>query len=271
MNKIIEKFSRWLEVNGKSYNTRKNYLAIVKELLSVLSIEKLTEESIQNYLWKKQQTTKPATGNQHRKAIRHFLHFLKLDISLPKSLKVKKPEGVEYFTLEYFENNVIPIVEVLFRNPIKVKTILYFYFFTGLRKSDMLIVKRKDINFKEKEVKVYFQKVNKTRILPLTNDLIKKIKMYYEIEPEEIENAFNMKPGTIGNIINKLKPYFKDTRININKWRHSYATFLVKKKVRLTTVKYLMGHESIVTTMIYAHENIDDIKKEIAQNVEGLK
>lgn len=268
---ILEKFGRWLEVNGKSYNSRKSYLTIVKELLSHLSIENLTEETLQDYLWKKQQTTKPATGNQHRKAIRHFLHFLKLDIQLPKSLKIKKPDGIEFFTLEYFENNIIPMVEVLSKNPIKDKTILYFYLFTGLRKNDILKVKRKDINFKEKEVRVYFQKVNKTRILPLTNKIIRMIKLYYEVEPTEKENAFNMAPGTITHIINKLKPYFKDVRININKWRHSYATFLIDKGLGLADVQYLMGHNSITTTMIYAHTNIKGLKSRFAQNMEGLK
>lgn len=271
MNKILEKFSRWLEVNGKSYNSRRSYISLVKELLSKLPIENLTEETLQDYLWKKQQTTKPSTGNQHRKAIRHFLKFLKLDIMLPKGLKVKKPEGVEYFTLEYFENNIIPMVEVLSKNSIKDKTILYFYLFTGLRKNDILLVKRKDINFTEKEVRVYFQKVNKTRILPLTNKLIKLIKIYYEIEPEEKENAFNMKKGTIANIINKLKPYFKDVRININKWRHSYATHLIDQGIAVTDVQYLMGHNDIRTTMIYAHTNIKGLKKRFGQKMEGLK
>ena len=52
----------------------------------------------------------------------------------------------------------------------------------------------------------------------------------------------------------------KMKKANINKTgihilRHTYAKNLVSKNVNLSTIKDILGHENISTTMIYARSN----------------
>ncbi|GAH21774.1 unnamed protein product, partial [marine sediment metagenome] len=105
----------------------------------------------------------------------------------------------DYITLDYFENQIIPVVECIFRNPLRTKAILYFMFYTGLRRNELYPLKREDINLKEREVKIYAQKVKTEEIRFFPQKVADLIKTYFSIEPE-INNAFNLTKNTVKNI-----------------------------------------------------------------------
>jgi site-specific recombinase XerD len=45
--------------------------------------------------------------------------------------------------------------------------------------------------------------------------------------------------------------------------RHSFASNLIGKGVDVLRVQKLLGHESIVTTNIYLHTNMDDLQSAV--------
>ncbi len=50
-------------------------------------------------------------------------------------------------------------------------------------------------------------------------------------------------------------------KINLHSLRHSYATHLLEEGVNIVTVKELLGHADVTTTMIYLHvARLDVIK-----------
>lgn len=51
----------------------------------------------------------------------------------------------------------------------------------------------------------------------------------------------------------KIRADIRDAEANLHAWRHTYASRLVQRGVNLATIRELMGHESIATTMRYAH------------------
>ena len=54
-----------------------------------------------------------------------------------------------------------------------------------------------------------------------------------------------------------MREALKKTRIakkvNLHSLRHSYATHLLEEGVNIVTLKELLGHSEITTTMIYLH------------------
>ena len=163
----------------------------------------------------------------------------------------------KYFTEEFFEKEIVSITTML-NNSIKKIAILYFMFYTGIRKSELSLIKRSDIDLKNKIVKITDKKNNHEMIIPIPKKIIPYIREYFEIEPE-ILNAFNAGISTIDYICLELNQNI-DIHIHPHLFRDSMATHYRKKGVRIETLQYLLGHSSIMTTMKYAHANIDGIQ-----------
>ena len=50
-----------------------------------------------------------------------------------------------------------------------------------------------------------------------------------------------------------------------HKWRHTYATELVRAGVDIHVVQRLLGHASIASTVGYTHLVLDDLRRAVAE------
>lgn len=259
---MIKKYENYLIINGKSKNTITNYIAKVKDLLNEIKLENINKETLYTYFLQFKIANTPVnTVNNRKKAIRSFLQFLGKDKSLvPRSETI--PERLpEFITEEYLEKNIIPVIECISKNVIKRKAILYFMFYTGLRVGEIPLLKRKNIDLNTRIFKFYIPKGKKERLGIIANKKAKIfIQDYFSIEPE-ITNAFNITKSALQKWFQYYTSYFKDIKFHPHLFRHSFATYCRKIGMSLEDIKELMGHADIRTTMIYAHVNIDDIKK----------
>jgi integrase/recombinase XerD len=103
-------------------------------------------------------------------------------------------------------------------------------------------------------------KYNKDRYVPLSPLILVGLRKYFkECKPKEY--LFNgQKPGSplsvagmnfaLGQAKKKCK---LQKSITLHTFRHSYATHLLEFGVDIVTIKELMGHARIETTMVYLH------------------
>lgn len=252
----MKEFKNWLILQGYAQGTISTYTVIVKGILS--KIKGVTEEELNNYFLSLNGNCPIETYNVKIKAIRLYLKSLKLALNTPKLKKVPftLPKSI---SLEYLEESLIPMVDMTFRNPVRVRTLLYFMFFTGLRKSEIYALKRKDFDLEQKRVKIYEQKTKQERIVFYPDFVKQYLEGYFKLSPEK-ENAFNLGKGSIDYIFTKLKPYCKEVNLTPHIFRHSFATYLAKKKMNLKYLKELMGHKNIKTTERYITANPDDLQ-----------
>lgn len=265
MQEIIEKYKKHLQVNDASYSTVANYIGWIKIFLSKISIENITKDNIENFLFDLKDDYKKSTLNICKSAIRSFLKYLDNNTKVPKGTRIIQ-EIPKYITLEFLENDLIPVVEWIFPNALKVKTIFIFLFFTGLRVGEVASLKRSNFNLKELKVKYLNHKTKKERIVFYPKDVALLLEQFFCIE-EEITSAFNIKISGIQHFFKKLKPHFPEMELSAHTLRHAFATHLRKQGVRIETIQYLMGHSNIKSTMIYAHTDTKAIKEEYLSNV----
>jgi integrase len=201
--------------------------------------------------------------NKHVKSLRFFYRYLR-EYSMIDENTLKE---VEKLKLLRVENKIRPSVTIeeldkIIQHSInydvsmdfmKVKSILYFMFYTGVRKGELLNLRRKDIDLEEafaiirvpvknkKERKVYFP-FRVSRLL----------KSYFLIEPE-VTNAFNMTHGQLEYFFTFLKNFKKD--ITPHALRHAFTNMMAEKGVDIRTTQELLGHSDIRTTILYYNSN----------------
>lgn len=184
----------------------------------------------------------------------------KKEIYLPKFLKVSEANKLfEVCT----DNNPINQRDTL---------ILELLYSTGLRVSELVNIKIKDIDMNEKIIKV-LGKGSKERIVLYNNHTADALKKYLSEGYHEF-NKLNSgylilnKDGNklsdryVRNIINKLvRKAGLNIKISPHTIRHTFATDMLEEGADLVTVKELLGHESLNTTSIYTHITNEQIRK----------
>jgi len=258
---ILQKFKNWLAINVNSKRTVESYCYEIERFFKAIEGENnLNQDTLNQYL---KQCKEKYSSNQYNVilfAIKKLTIFLKKDLEFPKPEKINL-ESPDFITREYFEKEIIPVVECIFENPLKIKAILYFMFFTGVRKHEVAILKREHINLKTRRAKIFGKRKKPREVIfnKITTDILER---YFSLEHETI-NAFNMEYSSIGWIFKKINPYLREVNFRPLLMRHSWATYYLKKGLDISEISKILGHSQIQTTMRYANANIDNIQEKI--------
>jgi integrase/recombinase XerC len=157
--------------------------------------------------------------------------------------------------------------------------IIEILYATGMRRGEILGLKDDDINFYNKEIKV-FGKRSKERIIPIGDELIDTITKYIDFKRrcELRKDVFlvnkDNKPMSKKQLYDMVEK--KLMGINISKrsphvFRHTCATHLLNEGADINNVKNLLGHSSLSATEVYTHTTIEELKKEYKRSFPGAE
>ena len=180
---------------------------------------------------------------------------------LPEYLEIKDMERL--FSPEMFEDSF---------EGWRDQTILELFYATGMRLSELLNIKRLDLDFYENSVKV-LGKRNKERIIPFgkrMRELLTKYLEYYvkNIAPENenfyifvAANGRQLYPKAVYRIVRK----YLDMVTTIDKRsphviRHTFATHMLNRGADLNAIKEILGHSSLAATQVYTHNSMEQLK-----------
>ena len=157
------------------------------------------------------------------------------------------------------------------------KTIAILFLNAGLRLSELLNLKWKDINLISGKLKVVEGKGAKDRILYLDDNTIEKLKDWKDRQAKEIDKRID--EANISRVFTTLKNNKMDTsntrkmikkyakKADINKkisphtLRHTFATDLYRDSKNIRLVQKALGHSNLSTTMIYTHIVDDELEQ----------
>ena len=144
---------------------------------------------------------------------------------------------------------------------IKHRTILMLLYSTGMRVSEIANCKIADIDSANMRINVVQGKGAKDRYTIMSQQVLLELRAYYLIyKPKEY--LFNgYRPGkrysvrSIQHLMQKAltKVGLESKNYTIHTIRHSFATHLLDNGTDLHTIKELLGHCSLQTTMKYMH------------------
>lgn len=155
------------------------------------------------------------------------------------------------------------------------RAIIEMLYGSGLRVSELVNLRLSDMYLQEGYMRIT-GKGSKQRLVPISPVAITWFQYWIEdrskldIKPEYIDIAFLNRYGRqltramIFTIIKRLAQLANIQKtISPHTLRHSFATHLLQNGADLRIIQQLLGHESISTTEIYTHVDIQDLREAI--------
>jgi integrase len=148
----------------------------------------------------------------------------------------------------------------------------------GLRSKEVIGVDCEDVQLAESRICVH-GKGNKVRLLPLAPDTVRLLDHYLRLErPAACGSALfvSLKGRARGTRITTagLRSLFRYHRLisgvpsaHPHRFRHTFASDMVRAGISLPALMNLMGHASISTTMIYVQVSPRDVLEQYARAV----
>ncbi|UCH46110.1 MAG: site-specific integrase [Nitrospiraceae bacterium] len=258
MTGMREKMIKEMTLRRLSANTQRSYLSAVSGLARYydLSPEKVKKHMIQDYLFHVLQERKLqwSSCNVIVNGLRFFYtKTLDMDagsLNLPPYRKENKlPEVLSTEEVESLLGAV---------SNAKHRTVLMATYGAGLRVSEVVHLKLRDIDSQRMMIRIRQGKGNKDRYTILSQRLLEELRIYWKrYRPSEwLFSGRNperpMPTSTAAAIYYNAKEKAGIQKGNgIHTLRHCFATHLLEAGVDLRTIQVLMGHSSIMTTVVY--------------------
>ena len=257
--KDLEDFAKFLLDTESIENLQKADKKMVRNFIIHLNNQKLSKRSI----------------NRKISTLKSFYNFL-LRIS---EIKTSPLEGISM--LKFYAEKQIPFSEEEMKHLLLIleeaqvelldKLIIEVLYQTGMRRTELCNLPLENVNFSRNEI-VVIGKGNKERIVPISPDLSKVLKIYYlehRKPTAEAEKYFFVsskgKKITEKFVYLMVTSYLSQVSLKEKKsphiLRHSFATHVLNGGAEISKVKKIMGHASLASTQVYTNANIEQLKK----------
>jgi integrase/recombinase XerD len=146
----------------------------------------------------------------------------------------------------------------------------------GLRSREVLALNREDVLFSEAQICVH-GKADKTRFLPLAPESIQLLDHYLRLERPDVATpplfvslkgrarATRMTPAGLRSLFRYHRQTTGVKKANPHRFRHTFATDMVRAGISLPALMRLMGHAHIQTTLIYVEVTPLDVYQQYAR------
>jgi integrase/recombinase XerD len=187
-----------------------------------------------------------------------FRHVLKRPYDVPSKLFPRR----EFKLPHYLTKEEMQTLISSCRSP-KQSAIVQAFYSTGVRLEELQMLKLTDIESKNKRVFVQNGKGRKERYTLLSMRLLDTLRHYYrtqKIKPT-VYVFEGKKPGkpmhsrSLQHSVVMAYQYagLSHKKHKVHAFRHSFATHLLDAGIDIHTIKELLGHSDIKSTMIYLH------------------
>ena len=245
---------------GKSKNTKKTYLTVIKKFHERVKKETFNEKDILKYLTELEfKGAKQSTLRLSAIVLKKYAKYMNLDVSKipipslknePKQIYVKE-DDLEKF-LRTFDN-------------LRDKLIVRLLLFTGCRVGEVANMHVEDVDFARRAIKIVdhgHYEIKRQRIVPVDEETLEMLKSF--IRGKRNGRIFELSVRAIQKMIKKKAiaagiPYAD--QLTPHKLRHTMAIYWITKGGDLRTLQRILGHSSIRTTEIYLDYDFQDMMR----------
>jgi len=293
MNKVEREYLDSLLGNLYSEHTIDSYRRDIDSFFVYLNKEGLlfdqvTKVNIRNFLSEElMRGISPRSCQRRMTALRRFYSFLeeRKYLEVNPFLQVTAPKkGVRYpetLTVEQVEQLLSLNQKRTDDMAIRDQAILELMYASGVRASELISIKQRQIDFRRRTIKV-FGKGKKERLVPFGKTAEQSLLEYSNItrpilaerrKSDKPQDAFFLSAKGENLTVRGLEYILKQVELKTgcrfglhpHELRHSFATHLLDNGADLRLIQELLGHESLDTTTVYTHVSKKALKKQYQQ------
>lgn len=258
-----KKLRRSIEISGKSQSTLSNYARCLAHMGMYLreDLLDLDDDAVLDYLHHLKQKHKTPSDSYFKHTVYGLRYLFRLYEKADSRVILPSIERPRKLPVVLSQQEV----KVLLTSPklLRHRLIVGLLYGCGLRNFELCRLKITDLDIDRKMVHIREGKGRKDRYVPLCDMLIRGIRTYLDAE-KPVGYLFNGKSRTgeytamtargvqwaIGEArrVSRIKK-----QVTAHSLRHTYATHLLEMGTDIVTLKELLGHANIMTTMEYLH------------------
>ncbi|MCI2425886.1 tyrosine-type recombinase/integrase [Candidatus Acetothermia bacterium] len=180
---------------------------------------------------------------------------------------IKHPKKEKRLPVILTKDEIRSMLEVT--KNLKHKLLMEIMYASGLRVSEVIKLKMKNIDLEEGIIRVNLAKGEKDRQTILSKRAIEDLKTFLETRKDDnqylftgAQNKGHLSTRSAQKIVlqaAKLAGIKKD--ISCHNLRHSFATHLLEKGVDIRYIQKLLGHKRLETTQIYTQVSTQKLKE----------
>ena len=258
-----------LKLKGYSNNTIKTYQNEFAQFLIALKnnpVDKCDSQKVRSYMLYCYEQLKLTENTLHSRlnALKFYyeqvLHREKFFVNIPRPKKhLILPKTIH-------QNDIKKMFDAT--TNLKHNTMLKLCYGMGLRLSEIINLKIRDIDSRNMQVFIEKSKGKKDRYVNLPQSVLEQLRTYFKkYRPKkylfEGQDGGQYAKRSLQNVFkNALQKAGINKQVGIHSLRHSYATHLLEQGTDIRFIQELLGHNDIKTTLIYTdvtNKNIRNI------------
>ncbi len=265
MQQYLEQTKNELRLRNYSPKTIKSYLDYLRDyfIFKKTNLPKIDENNIKMFLLnKKDKKYAPQTVNLYLNAIKFFYREV---LKNHQKINIKFAKRTKKLPIILSRQEIQDIINSI--KNLKHKLIIALAYGSGLRVSEVVNLRVKDINLDELTIHIKNSKGKKDRITILPEKIKNDLQILIaKKSPDDIvfisERGGKLSERTLQKIFeNGLKNAKIKKDATFHSLRHSFATHLLENGTDIRYVQELLGHQNIRTTQIYTQVTNPNIKK----------
>ncbi len=243
-----------------SSNTINVYTDLFEEFINYYPTKKvslITEEEIISFLRYLVNDRKISTSYQNQSINAIKFYYERVLGGKRKIYLIERPRKEKYLPEVLSEEEIADILKAITNT--KHKALIMTIYSGGLRISELINLKIKDIDSDRMQIRIVQSKGKKDRYTLLSKKTLITLRKYFkEYKPKEWlfegEGGGQYTDSSIYKIFKTALAATKITKnVSIHSLRHSFATHLLENGTDLRYIQSLLGHSSSKTTEIYTH------------------
>lgn len=285
MEKEINRFIEYLKYQ-RNYSdfTCNNYKKDLNEYNSFILNNKINyknmdyNEAKEYVIYLNKKNDAKSTISRKLSSLRTFYKYLVLNnkvesnpfllVSSPKKEK-RIPKFINYNNME----EILNVPNIKTKEGQRERVILEVLYASGVRVSELVNIKLKDIDFSNKNILI-FGKGSKERLVSFGDYALEYINLYLKEGRNLLLDGVKSDYLIVGKKSEKLTTrrveqiiddIIKRTSIKLNitphMFRHTFATHLLDNGCDLLVVQELLGHASLSSTEIYTHVSNEHLRE----------